>query len=148
MKLLPRLVIVLVLCLVAIALPAAPAQAVCVPYDIQVSPKYGPPGTNVTVHGHDFYTDKLVDIYYDGDLTTTGRTDSTGNFTFNLTIPEGCQGYYRVLADVGYVEVDTYFHVRPGLTINPETGPAGTNVTVKGMGFAANEGDIELMYSQ
>jgi hypothetical protein len=148
MRWLSQLLIVSIICLIAAAIPGVPAQAVCVPYDIQVSPKYGPPGTNVTVYGHDFYTDKLVDIYYDGDLMTTGitRTDSAGDFTFNLTIPEDCQGYYRVLVDAGYVEVDTYFHVRPGLTINPETGPAGTNVTVKGMGFAANEGDIELVY--
>jgi hypothetical protein len=146
MRWLSQLLVVSILCLIAAAIPGVPAQAACVPYDIAVSPKYGPPGTNVTVYGHDFYTDKLVDIYYDGDLMTAGRTDSVGNFTFNLTIPEDCQGYYRVLADVGYVEVDTYFHVRPGLTISPETGPAGTNVTVKGMGFATNEGDIELMY--
>jgi hypothetical protein len=138
--------VLLIICLMALAVPAVPAQAVCALYDIEVTPKYGFPGTNVTVHGHDFYSDKVVDIYYDGDLVTTGRTDSAGNFTFNLTIPEDCQGYYRVLADVGYVEKDTYFHVRPGLTVSPETGPAGTNVTVQGGGFAANEGDIELMY--
>jgi hypothetical protein len=146
MKLLPRLVIVLVLCLVAIAIPPAPAQAVCLPYSIEVSPKWGMPGTNTTVYGYGFAADKLVDIYYDGDLVTTGRTDSAGDFTLNLTIPEDCQGYYRVLTDVGYAEIDTYFHVRPGLTISPETGPAGTNVTVQGKGFVANEADIELMY--
>jgi hypothetical protein len=146
MKLLPRLIIVLILCLVAIALPGVPAQAVCVPYDVELSPKSGPPGTNVTVYGHDFADDKLVDIYYDGDLVATGRTDSGGDFTLNFTVPEDCQGHYRVLADVGYVEVDTYFTVRPGLTVSPETGPAGTNVTVKGKGFARNEEEIELMY--
>src|SRR5512136_3068098 len=145
MRWLSQLLVISILCLIAAAIPGVPAQAICVPYDIIVSPKYGMPGTNVTVSGHDFYTDKLVDIYYDGDLMTTGRTDSAGDFTLNLTIPEDCQGYYRVLADVG-VEVDTYFHVRPGLTVNPETGPAGTNVTVKGTGFVPNEGDIELLY--
>ena len=146
MRLLSRLIIVLVVCLIAIALPAAPAQAVCLPYSIEVSPKWGMPGTNTTVYGYGFAADKLVDIYYDGDLVTTGRTDSAGDFTLNLTIPEDCQGYYRVLTDVGYAEIDTYFHVRPGLTISPETGPAGTNVTVQGKGFVANEADIELMY--
>ena len=146
MRLLSRLIIVLVVCLIAIALPAAPAQAVCLPYSIEVSPKWGMPGTNTTVYGYGFAADKLVDIYYDGDLVTTGRTDSAGDFTLNLTIPEDCQGYYRVLTDVGYAEIDTYFHVRPGLTIGPETGPAGTNVTVQGKGFVANEADIELMY--
>lgn len=146
MRWLSQLLVFLILCVMAVAVPAAPAQAVCLPYSIEVSPKWGMPGANMTVYGYGFAADKLVDIYYDGDLVTTGRTDSAGDFTLNLTIPENCQGYYRVLTDVGYAEIDTYFHVRPGLTVSPETGPAGTNVTVKGMGFVANEADIELMY--
>ena len=146
MRWLSQLLVFLILCVMAVAVPAAPAQAVCLPYSIEVSPKWGMPGTNTTVYGYGFAADKLVDIYYDGDLVTTGRTDNAGDFTLNLTIPEDCQGYYRVLTDVWYAEIDTYFHVRPGLTISPETGPAGTNVTVQGKGFVANEADIELMY--
>jgi len=144
--LLPRLVIVLVVCLIAIALPAVPAQAICVPYDIELSPKSGLPGTEVTVYGHDFAEDTLVDIYYDGTMIATDRTDSRGDFTLRFTVPEGCNGPYEVLADVGYVAVDTYFTVKPGLTVSPEKGPAGTTVTVQGQGFARNEGGIELMY--
>jgi hypothetical protein len=146
MKLLPRLVIALVLCLIAIAVPTVAAQAVCVPWDIEVSPKSGLPGTNVTVYGHDFSAGKLVDIYYDGTPMTTGRTDSGGDFTLTFMVPEDCGGYYEVLADVGYATVHTYFNVRPGLIATPEKGPMGTNVTVKGQGFATNEEGIELMY--
>jgi hypothetical protein len=51
-----------------------------------------------------------------------------------------------VLADAGYDEVYTYFVMKPGLTVSPEKGPVGTNVTVKGGGFAKNEEGIELMY--
>ena len=60
MKLLPRLIIVLILCLVAIALPGVPAQAVCLPYSIEVSPKWGMPGTNTTVYGYGFAADKQI----------------------------------------------------------------------------------------
>jgi hypothetical protein len=130
----------------ATALPNAPAQAVCVPWDIEISPSSGLPGTNVTVHGYKFAADKLVDIRYDGTLIATGWTDSQGGFTFIFTVPEGCNGYYQVLADVGYTEVETYFTVKPGLIISPEKGPVGTTVAVKGLGFAKNEGGIELMY--
>lgn len=146
MRWLSQLLVFLIICLMAVAVPAGPAQAVCLPYSIEVSPKWGMPGTNTTVYGYGFAANKLVDVYYDGDLMTTGRTDSAGDFALNVTVPEDCQGYYRVLVDVGYAEIDTYFHVRPGLIVSPETGPAGTNVTVKGMGFANNEGEIELMY--
>ncbi|MCJ7576363.1 MAG: Ig-like domain-containing protein [Dehalococcoidia bacterium] len=147
MRWLFQLLIVPILCLVAIAIPAVPAQAICLPYDIEILPKAGLPGTNVTVYGHNFALDKLVEISYDGTWMTKGRTDTIrGDFTITFTIPEGCKGYYQVLADVGYVKMDTYFNVKPGLAISPEEGPVGSNVTVRGAGFARKEADIELMY--
>jgi len=148
--LLPRLVIVLVVFLIAMALPAMPAQAQCVPYDIELSPSSGVPGTEVTVHGYDFRKDTLVDIYYDGtgedDRVATDRTTNRGDFTITFTVPEGCTGHYQVLADLGYTTVGTYFTVKPGLTVSPEKGPVATTVTVEGQGFAKNEDGIELMY--
>jgi hypothetical protein len=152
MRWLSRLSVVLILCLIAIALPAVPAQAVCVPYGIELSPKSGLPGTEVTVAGHDFNKDTLVDIYYDGTRVVTGRTDSSGDFTLLFPVPEDCTGPYKVEADLGQnelgqkIRVYKYFTVRPGLTVSPEKGPAGTNVTVRGQGFAQSEEDIELMY--
>jgi len=147
MKLLPRLVIVLVFCLLAIALPAAPAQAACPPYDIELIPSSGVPGTEVTVHGYEFSEGRPIDIYYDGILISEGaETDPSGDFTIVITIPEDCSGYYQVHADVGYADADAYFQVKPGLTVSPGKGPLGTNVTVKGQGFAKNEEGIELYY--
>jgi hypothetical protein len=146
MRLLSQLLVIFVICLISLALPAAPAQAICVPWDIELSPEFGPPGTEVTVYGHDFAEDTLVDIYYDGVRVATDRTDSKGEFTIIITIPEDSRGPYRVLADLAYTTADRYFVVRPGLTVSPEKGPLGTNVTVKGQGFAKNEEAIELMY--
>ena len=147
---LSRLLVVFIVCLTAVALPAVPAQAVCVPYDIELYPSSGVPGIEVTVYGHDFHEDTLVDIYYAGtgedDRVATVRTDDDGDFTTTFTVPESCKGPYRVLADIGYVEVDAYFTVKPGLTVSPEKGPVGTTVTVEGRGFAKNEEGIELRY--
>jgi hypothetical protein len=150
MKLLPRLVIVLVVCLIAMALPAVPAQAKCGGPFIELSPGSGTPGTKVTVDGQGFDAGKYVDIYYDGAIIATGRTDSSGDFTIAFTIPEGYKGAYQVHAkvgaDIGYNTADAHFTVKPGLTVSPEKGPVGTNVTVRGQGFARNEEGIELMY--
>jgi hypothetical protein len=145
MRWLYRLLVVFILCLIAIALPAAPIQAECVPYSIELSPKFGTPGTEVAVYGYDFQEDTLVDIYYDGKIIATGRTDSSGDFTITFTVPEGCSGPYEVEADVN-TTVHTYFTVKPGLTVSPAKGPVGTTVTVKGQGFAKNEENIELLY--
>jgi hypothetical protein len=147
MRLLSRVLVTLVICLLAIALPAMPAQAICVPWDIELSPSSGPPGTEVEVYGHDFAEGKYVDIYYNGNLVDEGmETDSSGDFIITFTIPEGCRGHYEVEADVGYSTAHTYFTVKPGLTISPEKGPVGTMVAVEGQGFAKNEESIELMY--
>ena len=150
MKLLPRLVIVLAVCIMAVALPALPAQAQCGGPAIGLSPNSGAPGTEVTVTGQYFDYGKYVDIYFDETRVATGKTDGSGDFTIHFTIPESCKGDHKVLAVVGTyigtVTIDTYFSVNPGLTISPAEGPVGTNVTVTGQGFAQNEQGIELRY--
>jgi hypothetical protein len=146
MRFLSQLLVIFTICLISLALPVAPAQAICVPWYIELSPEFGPPGIEVTVYGYGFTEDTLVDIYYDGVRVATDRTDGNGEFTIVITIPEDCSGPYRVLADLAYTTSDRYFVVRPGLTVSPEKGPLGTNVTVKGQGFAKNEEAIELMY--
>jgi len=147
MRLLSRvLAIVLALCLIAIALPSVPAQAQCGGPFIELSPSSGIPETNVIVHGYDFAGGVLVDIYYDGNPIATERTSSSGDFTIFFTVPEGGKGHYQVLAKGKYASVDTYFTVKPGLTVTPEKGLVGTTVTVKGKGFAEKEEGIELMY--
>jgi len=145
-RLLFRLLSILGICLIAMALPAVPAQAVCGGPFIELSPSSGAPGTEVAVYGHDFAAGVLMDIYYDGNLIASGRTNIKGDFTILFTVPEDCKGPYQVLAVGKYASVDTYFTVKPGLTVSPEKGPVGTNITVKGRGFAKNEGGIELMY--
>jgi len=152
MRLLSRVLVSLVICLIAIALPAMPAQAQCAGAFIELSPGSGVPGTTLTVSGQLFDAGKYVDIYYDGTLVDEGnKTNISGDFTITFTVPESCRGDHQVLAEVGAdiigtVERETYFYVKPGLTVSPEKGPAGTTVTVKGQGFAKNEAGIELMY--
>jgi len=146
MKLLSKLAVVLVLCLIAIAVPSLPAQAQCGGPIIELSPRSGIPGTGITVYGHDFDAGEVVDIYYDGNMTATARASGNGAFTIMVTIPEGCSGHYQVLAHAKYAEVDAYFAVMPGLTVSPDNGSPGTTVTVEGKGFATNEEAIELLY--
>jgi hypothetical protein len=146
MKLLLGVLIVLVACLVAIALPAVPAQAACGPPSIKLSSDSGVPGTGVAVEGQRFHENAYADIYYDGTRVATGRTDVVGNFAITITIPECCKGDHQVRAVVLLDTADAYFTVKPRLTVSPEKGPVGTNITVKGQGFAQNERGIELRY--
>ncbi len=152
MRLLSRLLVITVISLVtAIALPSAPAQAQCVPWYIELSPESAPPGTEVTVYGYGCDAGRPIDLYFDGVLVFEGgETDSNGEFIIPFTVPERPTGHYWVLARVGsslgIIEADRLLAVKPGLTVSPGEGPAGTTVTAEGHGFAENEEGIELIY--
>jgi len=150
MKLLSRLTIVFLVCLLAIALPATPAQANGA--YIALSPSSGVPETEVTVYGYNFTANKYVAIYYYRTSTNEVwiddvRTDGDGDFRITFTIPESYKGYHAVLAEDEY-DITAYatFTVKPGLTVSPEEGPVGTTITMKGQGFADDERNIELRY--
>ena len=149
MKLLSRLATVLIVCLIAVPLLAAPAQANGI--YITLSPSSGVPGEEVIVSGN-LTADKWVDIYYyvSHDLETwvaDVRSKGDGSFTVAFTVPESCTGVHEVRAYIGTVPQATKdFRVKPGLMINPEEGSVGTTVTVKGMGFAKNEEGIDLYF--
>ncbi|MDH4367765.1 MAG: hypothetical protein OEV57_06545 [Dehalococcoidia bacterium] len=150
MRWLSRLSVVLIICLVAIGVPAVPAQAAG-PY-ITLSPSSGVPGTEVTVRGYNFTADEWVDVYYyyadtARTLETETKADGEGYFKATFTIRESYTGVHKVRAQItstNYTEAN--FTVKPGLTVTPEEGPVGTNVTVEGHGFARDETSIELMY--
>jgi len=154
---LSRLLIILIVCLVAIALPATPTQANGVGPYITLDPDNGVPGTSVTVHGYNFTAGEWVDIYYyldtanttDRILVQSKQVTGTRSFTFTFPIPESCKGDHKVRAEEdspsAYV-AEAIFTVKPGVTVSPEEGLVGTNVTVQGHGFARNETGIELRY--
>jgi len=149
MRLLSLLSVFLIVCLVAIALPEAPAQAQGA--ELLLSPNSGVPGEEVTVYGFNFTPDTWVDIYYDLNGHNTwvaeDETDEDGDFKVDFIVPESCAGLHDVLArDEEDVEVYEDFTVEPGLTISPEEGPVGTTVTVEGHGFDEDEENIELRY--
>jgi hypothetical protein len=150
MRSLSRLLVVLAVCLVAIALPAAPAQANSA--SITLSPSSGVPGEEVRVRGYNFTASEWVDIYYYQDSSRTWvaevETDEDGDFPWvTFEVPESYTGPHKVRAQISstfYADAD--FTVEPGLTVDPEEGPVGTNVTVEGHGFAEDEAGIELRY--
>jgi len=149
MRLLSLLSVFLIVCLVAIALPEAPAQAQGA--ELLLSPNSGVPGEEVTVYGHDFTEDTWVDIYYyfNGSRiwVAEDETDGDGDFRVDFIVPESYTGSHEVFAEDEYdVDDYAYFTVEPGLTVSPEEGPVGTTVTVEGHGFDEDEESIELRY--
>lgn len=147
MRWLSRLSIVLIACLVTVGLQAAPVQANGA--YITVAPSSGVPGDEIKVRGYNFTANEWVDIYYDGARIYEIETDDDGDFpAVAFTIPEGRAGIHNVSAreNGSSVNISATFTVKPRLTVSPEQGPVGTNVTVKGLGFAKNETNIEVRY--
>lgn len=147
MRWLSQLLIALIVCLVAITLPAAPAQANGA--SMFLSPGSGVPGEEITVYGYNFTAGEWVEIYYDDVFMDDIRAgDDDGDFRISFTIPESRKGDHEVRAeDEEDITAYDYFTVKPGLTIDTEEGPVGSNVTVEGHGFAGeDEGDIEMRY--
>jgi len=146
MRLLSRLVVVLVIWLVAFALPSTPTQANCDGPAIHLVPGSGVPGTELIVQGVRFEAGQYIDIYYDGNLISQGTKVGAGrDFSISFTVPESCKGDHPIVVKAG-TTLQTKFYATPGLTVTPDKGPQGTTVTVTGHGFTGNEDGIELMY--
>jgi hypothetical protein len=156
MRLLARLLAILAICVVAIALPSAPALA-GPPPDFSLTPASAVPGDDLTVYGSNFTPDEYVDIYFDvngdgqfgaSEWVTEALVGSNRNFQATFQVPESCKGTHKVRAEESSTStiVTRDFTVKPGLTVDPEDGAVGSNVTVEGHGFAQTESDIEVRY--
>ena len=160
MRLLFRLAIALIISLVAIALPAAHAQAQH--EDITLHPSSGYVGTEVYVTGTNF-TEGDYWVYYetdggweevlDRDLCEVYSSDLFR--TEEFFIPESYAGYHEIMvcnshsSSTSYRVAYAYFTIKPKIEItypSAAEGPVGTTVTVEGLGFAQNEENVELWY--
>ena len=149
MKLLRCLIAALAICLVAVPAFTTPVQA---SGSITLSPTEGCVGDKLTVNGAGFVSGKTVRVYYDDVLQATtkavyGTKCPRGFFTVSFTIPEGCQGRYKVYAeDASGRSATAYFKVNPGIALNTKSGHAGDNVTVTGGGFPCSGNGINIRY--
>jgi IPT/TIG domain. len=155
MKLLSRLVVGLLVCLMAIPLLAVPVQAQGDGDDpgIVLYPASGCPGEEIRVYGTNFEPEKEVRIYFYTDSTHRERVetdiaDGDKKFSVRFVVPESTKGDHRVNATNAEWgdSASAYFTVEPGLEISPEEGAVGTEVKVTGTGFEEDEEDIEIRY--
>jgi hypothetical protein len=153
MRSLSRLLVVLILCLASIAVPGEPGQAADGGAYITLSPSFGVPGEEIRIRGYNFTTEEWIDIYYylNGSRIRVAevKTDEDGDFpSVTFTVPESYTGDHdvRAVEDTSGAYAEDIFEVKPGLTVEPEEGTVGADVTVTGHGFAADEEDIQLIY--
>ena len=165
MKLLSRLVIALLICLLAIPLIATPVQAVTGDFSISsggsVEDDEGYIGDSVRISGtagcprvyvyYELYNEDDEDNWYQGYIE--GEYDeAAGDYDYYdyFDIPESCAGEHDIRLcypkdpddDVDTVVFTDY----PYIEINNEDGPAGTEVEVSGKGWNEDESEIEIRF--
>ncbi len=106
---------------------------------ITIKPEKGPVGTRVEIDGLGFDKNKSIKLEYDGatlDIASgNDETDSDGEFTCKIDIPESTAGDHTITADFGGEKGEAEFTVEPDITISPTSGIVGDSVTVSGTGF-------------
>jgi len=172
MKLLSRLVIALLICLLAIPMLVTPAQA-NPGFSLRNNTSYtgldrdeGYVGDVVRIYGDwDNTHGSYIHIYYelfaeDEDdwyykKVYRDHTDFIDPFTYyyfdyDLKIPESCAGEHDILIcdddDPDDVVNTLHFTVYPFIEIDKEKGPAGTTVEVTGTGWDEDEDKIEIRF--
>jgi hypothetical protein len=109
--------------------------------EISIDPDEGPVGTEVEISGQDFDSREDITVEYDGDEVKIesgdDRTDSDGEFELTIIIPESTADDHTitVIGEDSNSEVEDVFTVEPEMTIDPDSGAAGTKVTISGTGF-------------
>jgi hypothetical protein len=111
--------------------------------EIKATPAYGPQGSQITVEGWNFtqISNTEVVVTLEGVGSKTFKTDSKGYFKGTYTIPAVAAGVRELLAVQSDHNIDAKANFRAGLMIvilSPDSGPAGTLVTVTGTGFTTS----------
>jgi len=118
--------------------------------EIEIDPEEGPVDTFVEITGEAFAADEDIEIEFDGDEIDIedgdDETDSDGEFSAFIIIPESKAGEHDITVIVGDVEVEAVFTVEPDIIITPQSGEAGTEVTISGTGFARRPNEVFIYF--
>lgn len=108
--------------------------------EITLSTTRGPVGTEVAISGEGFAGRDEITVEYDGseiDITSGDQeTDSSGDFTSTVIIPESDAGEHTIVVkDEAGSPDEASFNVEAEITASSSSGTIGDNLTINGTGF-------------
>ena len=111
------------------------------PASIFIQPIREAPGTPVTVQGSNFAPNTSVSITY-GNTTVATVSTGNGSWTQSFVVPESPLGSHTVKAGT----VSATFTVTSSVFVSISQGKVGSQATVRGDGFSANQGGITVAF--
>lgn len=116
---------------------------------IELDTDEGPVDTEVEIEGAGFDGNEEIEIAYDGDdipiVSGDDETQSDGDFTSTIIIPESTAGTHTITVEIHGDEGEAEFTVEPDMSIDPTSGTVDDEVTVNGTGFG-DEVDVTITF--
>ncbi len=119
---------------------------------VQVSPRAGKVGDEITIKGFGFSANDSVPMNFDGtSITPAPSALANGSWTKDYTLPTRPSGSYvlEVGPDPNAASDQVWqfdITVTPKITADKTSGVAGETVRISGTGFAANERGITITF--
>lgn len=112
--------------------------------EIELSPETGKVGSEISISGEGVRPEQRITIKYDGnEVSIIGgdiRTDSDGEFSSTILVPEVPFGEYTITAiDESGNRPEAEFRVIPEIAVSPTSQDVDKSVEVRGTGFGARE---------
>ena len=112
---------------------------------ISLSKSSGSVGDSITVSGSGFSSNEAeIKVSYDGAQAGSSTTaNNDGSWTIPFSVPPSAKGVHRIdasgLSTPATDIADKEFTVSPVMTLVPNSGHVGSNLTVSGNGFAGSK---------
>ena len=113
---------------------------------LSFSPTQGTVGTTVSIPSTCGYSSGTYQLIWDDDQIIAEGTISQGCVSVSFVVPEAPRGKHKVTLKVADKVISGEFTVLASISITPTKAAVGSEVTITGKGFNANESGIQVLY--
>ena len=118
--------------------------------EIELDPEEGTVDSEVEITGSGFAAREDIVVEFDGDEIDIedgdDETESDGEFTLTVFVPESAAGEYTITVTASTSEAEATFTVEPDVYLTQTSGEVGTSVTADGTGFGSRQ-DITIYFN-
>jgi hypothetical protein len=104
-------------------------------------------GTDVTIPAITGYGLGNYELYWgETDVLIAQGEVKQGMASIGFVVPEASRGKHKVTLKIGGTFYATDFEVIPAIGISADSGTVGSNLTIAGKGFNANESNVQVVF--